>query len=115
MTLSQTIAQTIWKHHSNIDDVVMVLKKYKLLPLLLPVKHHLEKIATMESKTDVVRIESPFPLSQESLASIIERTGSSTAKSEVTINKDLLAGWKARYQGKLYDGSAERIVNQLLH
>ena len=40
--------------------------------------------------------------------------GNTSSPHEVTINKNILAGFKARYKGKLYDGSAERIMRQLI-
>ncbi len=113
MILSRTIAHTILKHNMSIDDVAEVLARYKLLALLVPIKHHLEKMGKMESSIDTLRIESPFPISDAALARILKITGGEASKSEIAINKDLLAGFKARYQGKLYDGSAERILKQL--
>jgi F0F1-type ATP synthase delta subunit len=115
MILSRTIAHTIVKHNISIDDVAEVLARYKLLALLVPIKHHLEKMGKLESSIDTLRIESPFPVSADALARILKLTGGTASKSEITINKELLAGFKARYQGKLYDGSAERIIKQLIN
>lgn len=113
MILSHSIAKTIIKNNIKIDVVIDVLRKYKLLSLLIPIKRHLEKLEKMESTEGTLRIESPFMVSPESLTRILEITDGKNAHHEVVINKDILAGFKARYKGKLYDGSAERIIKQL--
>jgi F0F1-type ATP synthase delta subunit len=63
----------------------------------------------------VVKIESPFPLADEAIIHIKKVIGNGDAPHEVTINTNLLAGFKARCKGILYDGSAERIIRQLTH
>lgn len=115
MTLSRKLAMTIAYRHAPLDLVIESLSKYKLLSLLVPIKQHLEIIAKEQEVNDTVIIESPFSVSEESIKKIISMTGSGSSKYEFIINRDLMAGFKARYKGKLYDGSAERIIKQLMH
>ena len=64
-------------------------------------------------KNDSIIIESPFPLSDDSIKKIKRIVGNDIAEHEVMINPQVLAGFKARFRGTLYDGSAERIIKQL--
>ena len=60
----------------------------------------------------MVMIESPFPLNDQSLSSIKKLVNGEDAEHLVTINGELLAGFKAKYKDLLYDGSAERIIKR---
>ena len=64
-------------------------------------------------RNDTIRIESPFPLSVPALETIQKMIGVIGVETKVTINKSILAGFKARYKGILYDGSAERIIKEI--
>jgi F0F1-type ATP synthase delta subunit len=99
---------------ASVDDVVVVLTKYNLLTLLPSIKHALIQIASGVHKNDTILIESPFALSPASIEKIKEITGESKAPHEVIINKNILAGFKAKCRGMMYDGSAERIVKQIV-
>jgi F0F1-type ATP synthase delta subunit len=58
-------------------------------------------------------IEAPFALSDDAIRKVKRIVGNDMADHEVTINKKVLSGFKARFRGTLYDGSAERIIKQL--
>lgn len=64
---------------------------------------------------NTIMIETPFPLSDDAVKKIRNIVGSPTEAHAVVINKNILAGFKARFKGKLYDGSAERIIKQLIN
>ena len=113
MTLSRKLAKLIVEKNVKIEDVIKTLQTYNLLSLLPSVKNAVTKLAKDESARDTVHIETPFELSPETVAHIKRIVGNDLAPHEVVINKTLLAGFKARFKGKLYDGSAERIINQL--
>lgn len=100
---------------SSVKDVEDVLRTYNLLALLPSIKDAMMKITRDEGMRNTIRIESPFELDEEAIAKIRRIVGNDLAEYEVTINKNILAGFKARYKGKLYDGSAERIIRQLTH
>ena len=113
MILSRKIANLITEKNISADDLVGTLKKYNLLPLL-PSILKIAKESTSRTKAgDVIAIESPFVLSPSAVSHIKQITGNIKSPHEVTINKNILAGFKARFKGKLYDGSAERIIRQL--
>ena len=113
MTLSRKLAQLIVEKGVAIDDVAETLRTYKLLSLLPAISKAVMQFSKDESARDTVHIESPFNLSADAVAHIKRLVGNDMAQHEVTINKNLLAGFKARFKGKLYDGSAERIISQL--
>lgn len=115
MNLSQKIAKFIVEKNLDIDSVVEVLRSYKLLSLLPSIKEAIQKMDSNTAVRDTVLIESPFEVSDEALKSIKRIVGNDLAPHEVTINKELLAGFKARFKEKLYDASAERIIRNLTH
>jgi F0F1-type ATP synthase delta subunit len=115
MSLSRNLAYALTKKNVPLEDVIARLRKYNLLAIL-PVLHAaLLQINEGETTKNTIAIESPFPLSKDALTNVQKIVGDKVAPHEVTINKNLLAGFKARYKGKLYDGSAERIIQQLLN
>jgi F0F1-type ATP synthase delta subunit len=113
MTLSRKLAKLILEKNVSVDDVVKTLATYNLLGLLPAVLEGVVEMSSHKKAKNVLAIESPFLLSEESIARIKQITGNDGIKHEVTINKKILAGFKARFKGKLYDGSAERIIRQL--
>ncbi len=115
MTLSRTIAELIVKKKVKVEHIEEVLRSYKMLALLPNILVAVKKITQDVGKENAIHIESPFELDKEALAQIKRIIGNDMAETEVTINKDILAGFKARFKGKLYDGSAERIIRQLTH
>ena len=114
MTLSRKIAQLIVTKNLSIDEVKNVLTKYKLLGLLPAIKERVGEYANSEKSSNTLSVESPFPLTDDTLKHIKGLVGEGDVPSEVIINKNILAGFKARYKGKLYDGSAERIIRQFI-
>lgn len=113
MTLSRKLATLIIEKNVTVEDVSVILTKYNLLGLLPSILVNVEEIASHTKKGDTLAIESPFPLADEAVARIKDMTGNKESSHEITINKNLLAGFRARFKGKLYDGSAERIIRQL--
>lgn len=115
MPLSRTLALYIVNGKASLADVISLLTKYKLLTLLPSIKEALIQISSGVHKKDTILIESPFVLSEVSIEKIKGIVGDMNAPHEVIINKTILAGFKATFQGMMYDGSAQRIVKQLLH
>jgi F0F1-type ATP synthase delta subunit len=113
MTLSRNIADMIVRKGVKIADVEDSLRSYKLLSLLPSIRKAVEEMHRAESRKEAIDVESPFELDERALARIKRIVGNDLAPHTLTINKNLLAGFKARYRGTLYDGSAERIVRQL--
>ncbi len=115
MSLSRNIAKLLTTERTTLSQVVDVLTKYKMLSLLPSIKQSLVQTSSHTDSTDTIMIETPFPLSQESVKKIKRIVGNDLVEHDVVINKRILAGFKARFRGKLYDGSAERIIKQLVN
>ncbi len=112
MTLSRKLATLLLDKKISVSDVTEMLRKYTLLPLLPTIVREVKQMSRGELKKDMILIESPFEIGEKAIAHIKKIIGRD-APHEVTINTNLLAGWKARINGMLYDGSAERIIKQL--
>lgn len=113
MSLARKIAQSVIANNTSGDQLVDVLTNYKLLSLLPAITNEVAKLGTLSAKKDIMYIESPFPLNDAAVAKIKRIVGNDLTQTEVTINKNILSGFKARFKGKLYDGSGERIIKKL--
>ena len=114
MPLSQTLALFLIEGKVTIDDIVTLLTKYKMLSLLPQIHKAVRKLQISIKDKESIIIESPFSLSEDSVRKIKRIVGNDLANTEVVIKENILSGFKARYKGKLYDGSGERIIQQLL-
>lgn len=114
MTLSRKLAKLILEKSVSVEDVVVTLTTYNLLGLLPAILDRVVEISSYKKADGIITIESPFMLSDEAVSHIKKITGNNNVNHEVTINKKILAGFKARFKGILYDGSAGRIVKQLI-
>ena len=114
MSLSYSIAKLLAEEKTTVSDIDRVLTRYKLRALFPSIADLYRRIASHKKLDNTLMIETPFPLSEASLEKIHTVVGKEVTDHEVTINKALLAGFKARFQGKLYDGSADRIIKQLM-
>lgn len=113
MPLSRKLAILILEEKVSLDGVVLALGKYDLLTLLPFIKQSLIQLSHGALKEGTMTIETPYPLSEKSLIRIKEIAGDTHAPHAVIINKKILAGFKAKYKGMMYDGSAERIIKQI--
>lgn len=86
-----------------------------MLGLLPAVKKSLIEISHRSETRTTVMIESPFLLTSESIQRIKRIVGNDLAPHDVSVNKNLLAGFKARYKEILYDGSAERVIKTFIN
>lgn len=112
MSLSRKLATLIIEKRTTLEEIYVLLAKYKMLSLLPSIKQALLSVSSQVGKQDTIEIESPFPLSNQAVEKVKSIVGNTSAKHEVVINKNALAGFKARFKGILYDGSAERIIKQ---
>ena len=114
VTLSRRLAYEIVNKGVSVNDVTEVLKTYKLLSLLPSILKAVSQLHSVNVLQETILIESPFTLSPKALARIKRIVGNDIADHELTISKKLLSGFRARFRGKLYDVSAERIIRQLV-
>jgi F0F1-type ATP synthase delta subunit len=114
MPLSRKLATLIFKNKTTVEEVTDLLTKYKMLALLPLVRKSLVQMSLFANKNDTMMIESPFPLSDIAIKRVKRIVGNDLAEYEVILNKEILAGFRVKYKGVVYDGSAERIIKQLL-
>ena len=113
MPLSRKLALYILEGKATVADVVDLLTKYDLLTLLPFIKQSLVQMSAGAHREGTMTIETPFALSDTSITRIKEIAGDTSAPHTVIINKTILAGFKAKYKGMMYDGSAARIIKQI--
>lgn len=114
MILSRKLANLLIEKKVSVLQISDLLTKYKLLALLPQIKNIVLETSSRNRVSDTLAIESPFLLSEDVVAHIKKITGNEKSSHIVTVNKKILAGFKARYKGKLYDGSAERIIRDFM-
>jgi len=115
MTLSRKLAHLIINKNVSIDALVSQLRAYNLLPLLPHILQDVKHMSEVGATYETVCIETPFEADTQAIAHIKRLVGNDIAPYSLTINKKLLAGFKARFKGTLYDGSAERIMKEFTH
>jgi F0F1-type ATP synthase delta subunit len=113
MPLSRKLAIYILQGKASVNDVVELLTKYDLLTLLPSIKQSLIQMSSSVHKDSTIMIETPFNLSDKSITTIKGIIGNTDAPHNIIINKNILAGFKAKFKGMMYDGSAERIIRQI--
>lgn len=113
MNISRALADKILKETLSVEELVTMLKKYNLLGMLPAILRTVKIAHAAQIKKDTLVIETPFPLSDSSIRKIITNIDQKSNQHTVIINKNLLAGFRARFREKVYDGSAERIIKQL--
>jgi F0F1-type ATP synthase delta subunit len=112
MSLSRTIATYLETSNANLSELEGILIKHKLQSLLPEILRFLLRRQKIRQEKETVVIESPFPLSEDSVSAIKQLVKGKDVDHRVLINRDLLAGFKAKYKDVAYDGSAERIIKQ---
>lgn len=114
MILSRKLAELMIEKNLSVDEVTETLRSYNLLGLLPSIEKAVRQISVRKSIGDTLMIESPFEVSDDAVQHIKQIVGRPSVPYEITINKSILAGFKARISGTLYDGSAERIIKQFI-
>ena len=113
MSLSRKLATLISTEQVSVSQMTDVLTKYKLMSLLPSVRYALLQLSSRATTSNTIMIESPFPLGDDAIKKIKTIVGDDRAEYKMIINKKICAGFKARWRGTLYDGSAERIIKQI--
>lgn len=115
MSLSRTLAQTLFTKNISSSSLERVLSKYNLESLLPSIVKELRAIKKSKSTNETLRIETPFALNDEAVKHIKGLLGAHDAVHNISINKDLLAGFRAHYKGVVYDGSVSRALKEFTH
>jgi F0F1-type ATP synthase delta subunit len=111
---AKALAHILIKGNISHELIFSFLEKRKLLTLLPEIVKELQKIQKSEDLAQTLQIQTPFPLNDEAKKSIEDLVGSSHKNTKVIVQKSLLSGFTATYEGKLYDASAQRILRELI-
>lgn len=112
--LSRTLATLLYKEKIHVHGVLAYLSQHNLTSLVRPVLLHMQKLKRIEDERNTLRIESPFPLERTSVKAITHLVGEEVHAVTETLKPELLAGFVARYKGKEYDASAQRIITNFI-
>ena len=113
--LAKAFSTLLIEDKTTVDHVENALRRFHLLSLLPSIldelKHHQKEITTAET----VYIESPFSITDENKDTIKALLQAKEKDHHFTLNKNLLAGFRARYKGTMVDSSMERILNTFIN
>jgi F0F1-type ATP synthase delta subunit len=108
--LAKAFATLLIENKTTLTSVEDALKRFHLTSLLPSIldelKHHQKEITISET----IHIESPFPISKENESTIKKLLNAEDKNHHFIENKNLLAGFRARYKGTMVDSSMERIL-----
>lgn len=91
-----------------------VLKENKQHLFFVPALQYLSGLLKRDQNFDTLVIQSPFDLEAVQIDQITSKiTGKVDARITTLVNKSLLAGFRATYRGKIYDGSARQYITKL--
>lgn len=113
MVLSHKLAKLLVENKITVQSCISFLEENKLTSLLPTILRIVKNRVSKNITHETLMIESPFNLSSDSIKKIKRIIGNDLAVHKETINPKLLAGFRARFKGTLYDASAIRITEQL--
>jgi F0F1-type ATP synthase delta subunit len=112
--LSRRIAQLLANKNVSVEAVTGYLREHGLLGLLPHIHKHLQELRAREIARNTLVVESPFPLDATALKTISHIIGETAEEVKTVENKDLLAGFVARFKDKEYDRSARTVIKQFI-
>lgn len=113
MVLSHKLAKLLIENKITVKSCISFLEENKLTSLFPTILRLVKNMSYKKNNYETLIIESPFNLSDSSIKKIKRIVGNDLAIHKEEINPKLLAGFRARFRGTLYDASAKRIVDQL--
>jgi F0F1-type ATP synthase delta subunit len=97
-----------------LEKTEQVLKEEGQYVFFAPALIRLKQLLKQDQQFETLNIEAPFLLAKEQVDKISQKvTGKQVELKEFKLNENLLAGFTARYKGKLYDGSARQYITKL--
>ena len=112
--LSRRIAQLLASGNVSVESVCTYLQEHGLLDLLPHIHKHLHELRAKEIARNTLVVESPFPLSETALQTIKHLIGETAEEVKTVENKELLAGFVARFKDREYDRSARTIITNFI-
>lgn len=112
--LSTAFAYLLKEKKITTNKLEEMLVKYHLVSLLPAILVSLHKLELQEKESDLIKIESPYSLSKETIALIKKELHATNSPHTVTIQEDLLLGYTATYKETHINKSARLHINTFL-
>ncbi len=111
---SKALSLLLVSEKISVSEMLTFLEAKKLLSLLPEIMRELKLRKDELRNEKLLTLETPFPLSDESVDTIKELL---TIKEDCEVKqkerRDLLSGFRATYKHQSYDASARKLINQL--
>jgi F0F1-type ATP synthase delta subunit len=114
MSTSLAIAKSLYKEKKSLNVVRPLLVRYRLLALLPEIARHLIRLHKESVHKKTIRIHTPYQINEASLQKIKSLVGGEKEDHTVIIEPELLAGFRAVYDDRMYDGSAKRMLDTFI-
>jgi F0F1-type ATP synthase delta subunit len=89
------------------------IQKKNLLAQLPSVLYHLEKIIELDKEKKGIQIETAHEISQETTKHIKTFLKAEDLSEVIKIKKELIGGFRAKWDGKIYDASIKNGLKKL--
>jgi F0F1-type ATP synthase delta subunit len=98
----------------NLDSkVVEFIEKRKLKAQIPSVLYHLDKIIELEKEKHGIQIETAHVIKPETVKKIKTFLNASDLSEVLKVKKDLIGGFRAKYNGVIYDASIATGIKKL--
>ena len=98
-----------------VENFLKFAKENKLEAQLPSVLYRVEKLAEQDRETNGIQIETAHAVSKGTIDKIKSFLKAEDLKDYHKINKDILAGFRAKWGGKAYDASFHTSLKKLEH
>lgn len=113
--LAKAFATLLIENKTTLPAVEDALKRFHLLSLLPSILDELKHHQKENRISDTIYIESPFPITKDNELTIKKLLNAEEKDHHFIENKNLLAGFRARYKGTMVDSSMKRILNTFIN
>lgn len=112
--LAQALFQLSEEKVENLDAKFFdFIEKRNLTAQLPSIVFHLEKIIELEKEKKGIQIETAHEISHETTKHIKTFLNAEDLPEVIKIKKDLIAGFRAKWNGKIYDASIKNSLKKL--
>jgi F0F1-type ATP synthase delta subunit len=112
--LAKAIFELSQEKTENLDAKFFDFVEKKKLQAQLPsVLYHLEKIIEQEQEKNGIQIETAHEIKQDTVKHIKTFLKAEELPEVVKIKKDLIAGFRAKWKGTVYDASIKNSLKKL--
>jgi F0F1-type ATP synthase delta subunit len=112
--LAQALFQLSEEKVENLDAKFFdFIEKRNLTAQLPSILYHLEKITELDREKKGIQIETAHEISHETTKHIKTFLNAEDLPEVIKIKKELIAGFRAKWNGKIYDASIKNSLKKL--